>query len=98
MPLAIFPEAVTLVKAKLQDVLGLRLRIRESTAKMGPTFSDQGFILADAELVKPIDDVHNLADMLSRMPGVIEHGIFCDMASHVIIASSATAKEISPSS
>jgi ribose 5-phosphate isomerase A len=33
-----------------------------------------------------IPDVHNLAHQLAERPGIVEHGLFLDMAQQVIVA------------
>jgi ribose 5-phosphate isomerase A len=54
-------------------------------AKDGHAFvTDGGHWIIDAHLGR-IDDPHALADSLSKIPGVMEHGLFVDMATVTII-------------
>jgi ribose 5-phosphate isomerase A len=60
------------------------LKLRHS--KDGHAFvTDGGHWIVDASL-RRIDDPHALARALSAVPGVMEHGLFVDLASVVIIA------------
>ncbi len=67
------------------DDLGLSgpisLRILDST----PFRSDSGHFIVDASFGQ-IGDPAALADALARIPGVVEHGLFLELASAVIIA------------
>ncbi len=51
-----------------------------------PTETDNGNYLAKCYFEKGIDDPHKIGEMLAGRPGVVEHGLFLDMASKVIVA------------
>jgi len=51
-----------------------------------PVVTDNGNYLARCWFQDGIPDVYALAQMLDRRPGILEHGLFLDMASRVIIA------------
>ncbi len=51
-----------------------------------PAETDNGNYLAKCYFEKGIDDPHKIAEMLAGRPGVVEHGLFLDMASKVIVA------------
>jgi len=49
---------------------------------------DNGNYIVDLHFDKPIKDPKTMATELKNVCGVVEHGLFCDMASAVIIAGS----------
>jgi ribose 5-phosphate isomerase A len=51
-----------------------------------PVVTDNGNYLARCWFEGGIPDAYELAEMLSRRPGIVEHGLFLDMASEVIVA------------
>lgn len=53
-----------------------------------PVVTDNGNYLALCRFVKGIPDPYNLARKLADRPGIIEHGLFLDMARKVIVAGS----------
>ena len=52
-----------------------------------PAVTDNGNYLARCWFKDGIPDVYALAQELERRPGILEHGLFLDMASQVIVAS-----------
>jgi ribose 5-phosphate isomerase A len=51
----------------------------------GPFVTDEGHYILDCAI--PADtDAHSLADALAPVPGVVEHGLFLDMASLALLA------------
>ena len=51
-----------------------------------PAITDNGNYLAKCWFKEGIDDVYELAQQLSTRPGIVEHGLFLDMATEIIIA------------
>lgn len=51
-----------------------------------PVITDNGNFLVLCRFEGGISDVRGLSDTLDHRPGIIEHGIFLDMASQVIVA------------
>ncbi len=51
-----------------------------------PVVTDNGSYLARCWFEGGIPDAYELAEMLSQRPGIVEHGLFLDMASEVIVA------------
>lgn len=45
-----------------------------------------GNYVVDIAFTSPVSDVHALASQVSSVVGVVEHGLFLDMASVVLIA------------
>jgi ribose 5-phosphate isomerase A len=48
--------------------------------------TDNGNYLARCWFEGGIPDPYELAERLSQRPGIVEHGLFLDMASEVIVA------------
>ncbi len=74
IPIEVLPYARRLVEKKLAD-LGGKCTVRTGTGKDGPTISDNGNIIMDCDF-GPIPEPAALADAMSRIPGLVEHGIF----------------------
>ena len=79
-------RAVEAAIASIQPVGPLSLRMAKDGEKAGshPFVTDGGHWIIDAALGR-IDDPKALARALSVVPGVMEHGLFVDMANIVII-------------
>lgn len=67
---------------KSMDVAGQDVRIRKGSA--GPLVTDEGHYILDLHLGR-IGDAPALAAALNAIPGVVETGLFIDMASAVVI-------------
>lgn len=83
VPVEVLPMAVTPVTRMLEDV-GARVELRTGAAKDGPVVTDQGLWLLDADFPDGIDDPEALDDRLCRHPGILDHGLFLNMATDVI--------------
>ena len=53
---------------------------------MAPAVTDNGNYLAKCWFDEGIADAYALAQELSTRPGIVEHGLFLDMATEIIIA------------
>ncbi len=84
VPLEIIPFAYKLVENKLKEK-GVKLVTRTSPAKNGPTISDNGNFLADADFGQ-IDEPAQVENFLRKIPGVVETGIFIGYIDTLIIA------------
>jgi ribose 5-phosphate isomerase A len=51
-----------------------------------PVVTDNGNYLALCRFADGIPDAHAFAQVLAERPGIVEHGLFLDMASQVIVA------------
>jgi len=61
-----------------------------------PVLTDEGNFIVDCHMGR-ITDAHALAATLNAIPGVVEHGLFLDMASRALIGSAdGTAREVLP--
>ena len=78
VPIEALPDAHTVVADRVRD-LGGEPTLREAAGKDGPVVTDNGNLVLDCAF-GPIADPDDLATRLSRLPGVVEHGLFVDLA------------------
>ncbi|MFK7847266.1 MAG: ribose-5-phosphate isomerase RpiA [Rhodothermales bacterium] len=84
VPVEVLPMAVTPIMHQLED-LGADPVIRMGVNKDGPVVTDQGFWIVDAQF-GAIADPRALDVTLHAIPGVLDHGLFIDMAETVLVA------------
>lgn len=78
VPVAVLPEAHTVVAERIGE-LGGEATLRDAQQKDGPVVTDGGNLVLDCAF-GPIEDPTALAGGLSALPGVVEHGLFVDLA------------------
>ncbi|MBS7619669.1 ribose 5-phosphate isomerase A [Candidatus Bathyarchaeota archaeon] len=78
VPLEIHPFSAKPVLLKIRK-MGAKATIRMVKEKLGPLFTDNGNFLVDADFGE-IGDVKELEAALKRIPGVLETGLFIEMA------------------
>jgi len=83
LPVEIIPFAQPLL-AKRITALGAAVKLRQDAAG-NPFITDEGHHILDCQFGQ-IPDPPELARRLEAMPGVVEHGMFINMASVVLIA------------
>jgi ribose 5-phosphate isomerase A len=83
LPVEVIPFAQSLI-AKRIEALGATVKLRQD-AKGNPFISDEGHHILDCSFGQ-IPDPPALARILSDMPGVVEHGLFIDLATVVLMA------------
>ena len=83
VPVEVLPMASRPVMRALEK-LGARPELRMGWNKDGPVVSDQGFWIIDAHF-DGIDDPGGLGQTLNALPGVLDHGLFIDLATDVLI-------------
>ncbi|KKG12623.1 ribose 5-phosphate isomerase A [Methanosarcina sp. 2.H.A.1B.4] len=77
VPVEVLPFAKELAVKKILE-LGGKPQLRSAVKKDGPVITDNGNFVLDAEF-GVIKDPEALALQLSAIPGVVEHGIFCNV-------------------
>ena len=82
LPVEVIPFAQTLVKRQL-EALGANVSLR-TYAYGNPFTTDEGHHILDCHF-GAIADPEALALELNKMPGIVEHGLFINMASVVLI-------------
>lgn len=84
VPVEVLPMAATPVMQALEDV-GASPELRTAEAKDGPVVSDQGLWIVDAYFSDGLSAPDDLNRMLCARPGVLDHGLFLDMATDVLL-------------
>jgi ribose 5-phosphate isomerase A len=84
LPVEVLPMATTPVSQALRD-RGATPELRLADAKDGPVVSDQGLWIVDAHFPDGIDDPEALNQFLNARPGVLDHGLFLETATDVIV-------------
>ena len=82
-PVEIVPMAAAPVMNVLRD-LGAVPELRMGSKKDGPVVSDQGLWILDG-MFSGISDPNHVNQVLLNTPGVVDHGLFIDMATDVLI-------------
>jgi len=80
----VLPMATTPVMQTLEDA-GATPTLRTANAKDGPVVTDQGLWIIDAEFPDGIAAPEDLDRQLNDRPGVLDHGLFLDMATEVLV-------------
>jgi ribose 5-phosphate isomerase A len=94
LPVEVIPFAESVVARKISS-LGAKVVLRETEA--GAVFTtDERHHILDCHFEK-IADPRALAPTLSAIPGVVEHGLFIDMATVVLVAKGSDVTELRPS-
>lgn len=84
LPIEVLPMAVTPILQALES-WGATPTLRMGDAKDGPVVTDQGFWVIDARFPEGISDPSALNDALNARPGVLDHGLFLDQATDVLV-------------
>jgi len=90
LPVEVIPFAQPLVAARIA-ALGATVKLRQD-AKGSPFVSDEGHHILDCSFGQ-IPDPPALARTLSSMPGVVEHGLFIELATVVLMAQGENVRE-----
>jgi ribose 5-phosphate isomerase A len=91
LPVEVIAFAQPLV-AKRITALGATVKLRQDT-KGNPFITDEGHHILDCSFGQ-IPDPPTLARTLSDMPGVVEHGLFIDLATVVLCAKGENVAEL----
>jgi ribose 5-phosphate isomerase A len=91
LPVEVIPFAQPLL-AKRITALGATVKLRKD-AKGNPFVTDEGHHILDCSFGQ-IPDPPALARKLSDMPGVVEHGLFIDLATVVLCANGENVAEL----
>jgi ribose 5-phosphate isomerase A len=83
VPVEVMPFAMSTVDVKLRE-LGGKPVLREAERKLGPVVSDNGNFIFDVDF-GPISDPKKVSQALKAIPGVVETGLFVEMADVVYV-------------
>ena len=91
LPVEVIPFAEKLVAKKI-GAMGAQVKLREY-AYGNPFVTDEGHHILDCNFGE-IDDPEKLGAALSFMPGIVEHGLFLNLASVVVVGKGDGAVEL----
>lgn len=83
LPVEVIPMAITPVMRKLGQ-LGGKTELRMGVKKAGPVVTDQGNLVVDVKF----DEIANPGELektINNIPGVLENGLFVDVADVVLV-------------
>lgn len=83
VPIEVLPFALATVKAKLQEFKG-KPHLREGSGKIGPVVTDNGNFILDTDFGE-IRDAEKLNTRIKSVPGIVETGLFLNMATTVYV-------------
>ncbi|MHA1595590.1 MAG: ribose 5-phosphate isomerase A [Candidatus Baldrarchaeia archaeon] len=84
VPVEVLPFACGFVMKKLTE-MGGKAALRLAQRKVGPIITDNGNFIIDVRFGTPIDDPKELETKINMIPGVVENGIFTNMADIVYV-------------
>lgn len=84
LPVEVLPGAWRQVSAQLTD-LGGTAELRMAVRKAGPVVTDQGNLVLDVRFDGGISDPRDLETRINNLPGVLENGLFVDLADQVLV-------------
>ena len=91
LPVEVIQMAVPLVARRLQQ-MGMSPTVRK-TASGANYITDEGNLILDCACGE-IDDPHRVAASITEIVGVVEHGLFLDMAERALIAGDSEVTEL----
>ena len=86
IPLEVSPFAERFVQTRVTR-MGGHARLREGTGKVGPTVTDSGNLILDADFGK-LENPAALERKLKMVPGLVETGLFLNLADIVYVGRS----------
>ena len=84
LPVEVLPGAWRQVQARLAS-MGGAAELRMATRKAGPVVTDQGNLVLDVRFGEGIADPRALEQTINNIPGVLENGLFVDLADVVLV-------------
>jgi ribose 5-phosphate isomerase A len=83
IPVEVWPAALAFVLRALRD-MGGDPKLRTGSGKDGPVVTDNGMLILDVRFA-PAADLRAVDRALHAIPGIIETGLFFDMAKKVLV-------------
>ena len=84
LPVEVLPGAWVQVQSRLQSMGGVA-ELRMATRKAGPVVTDQGNLVLDVRFEAGISDPIALERDINNLPGVLENGLFVNLADEVLV-------------
>ena len=89
VPVEVLPMAAGPVARHLEKAGAAAAELRTGASKDGPVVTDQGLWVLDAHFApEGLPDAHAFAEALARRPGVLDHGLFLERATDVLVGRS----------
>jgi ribose 5-phosphate isomerase A len=92
IPIEVLPFAVSTVTSKLKK-MGKKVVLREAKEKIGPVVTDNGNFILDVNF-GPVKNPKNLNSQLKSIPGIIETGLFINMADTIYVGRQTTVQKL----
>ncbi len=92
VPIEVLPFAISIVKHKI-EALGGKPVLREGKGKFGPVITDNGNAIVDA-ILGTIGNTAELEGKLKMIPGVVETGLFVNLADTAYIGKASAVEKI----
>jgi ribose 5-phosphate isomerase A len=92
VPVEVLPFALATVKPELQALKG-KPHVREGSGKIGPVVTDNGNFILDTDF-GVIRDAEKLNIQIKSIPGVVETGLFLNMATTVYVGTEARVEKL----
>jgi len=92
VPIEVIPAAWRAIKEEL-EVFNATAELRMGVKKDGPVITDNGNFILDAKFIK-IEDPLDMEIELNNIPGVVENGIFADIADIVLVGTKEGVKKL----
>jgi ribose 5-phosphate isomerase A len=92
VPVEVLPSAAVVIMLKIREIGGKPV-LRTGTGKVGPVVTDNGNFLLDVSMGK-IRNPEELDTKLHSIPGVVETGLFIDLADMVYVGTRTTVKKL----
>ena len=83
IPIEVMPFAWALIKTSIEE-LGGKGELRKNASADGFAVTSYGSLVLDMHFDEQFDG-HTINSVLNSLPGVIEHGVFCGLATSVLI-------------
>ena len=84
LPVEVLPGAWVQVQSRLKAMGGVA-ELRMATRKAGPVVTDQGNLVLDVRFEAGISDPIVLERDINNLPGVLENGLFVNLADEVLV-------------
>ena len=84
LPVEVLPGAWVQVQSRLKSMGGVA-ELRMATRKAGPVVTDQGNLVLDVRFEDGISDPIALERDINNLPGVLENGLFVNLADEVLV-------------
>ena len=84
LPVEVLPGAWVQVQSQLK-AMGVVAELRMATRKAGPVVTDQGNLVLDVRFEDGISDPIALEREINNLPGVLENGLFVNLADEVLV-------------